>query len=193
MIDEAILSKFLGQFDNLKEVVAESDARSIKDPPDKLFYEHQNFFIKSYLVSACSMLEAFIQELVSAYVEKIQYKISTANIPFNFVMWSAEHEKARLEFKAFESKKNKKDISDMISPNYWKTMNAFERVGIDLSNSDVSKYKDYISSTVDKRNKIVHNNDDALDLSFSDISALIEQFKEYANCLFQAVRANPHL
>ena len=193
MIDDALLTKFLGQFDNLKKVVVESSARSIKDPPDRLFYEHQNVFIKSYLVSACSMLEAFIQDLAGAYVDKLQEKINSANLPFNLVVWIAKHDKAKLEFKAFEAKKSKKDISDLISPNYWKTMSAFERVGIDLSASGISKYKDFISARVDKRNKIVHYNDDALDLSFSDVADTIDQFNDYAKCLFNAVCADPHL
>lgn len=193
MIDGSLLIKFLGQFDNLKRVVAQSSARSIQDPPDGLFYENQNVFIKSYLVSACSILEAFIQDLAGAYVDKLQEKINSANLPFNLVAWIAEHEKAKLEFKAFEAKKSKKDISDLVSPNYWKTMQAFNRIGIDLSTSEISKYKDFIASIVEKRNKIVHNNDDALDLSFSDIVAAIDQFESYTDCLFKAVCSDPHL
>ncbi len=193
MIDDALLTKFLEQFDNLKEVVAESSARSILDPPDSLFYDHQNVFIKSYLVSACSMLEAFIQDLASAYVDKLQAKINSANLPFNLVVWIAEHEKAKPEFKAFEAKKSKKEIADLISPNYWKTMQAFKRVGIDLSASDIAKYKDFINTTVEKRNRIVHHNDDALDVSFADVVATIDSFRHYAKCLFMAVCADPHL
>lgn len=193
MIDNALLTNFLGQFDNLKKVVVESSARSMKDPPDSLFYEHQNVFIKSYLVSACSMLEAFIQDLTGAYVDKLQAKINSANLPFNLVVWIAEHDKAKLKFKPFEAKISRKDISKLISPNYWKTMQAFERVGIDLSASDISQYKDFIATMVAKRNKIVHYNDDALDLSFSDVVKTIDQFNEYAKCLFGAVCNDPHL
>lgn len=193
MINDALLARFLDQFDNLKAVVAESSARAIIDPPDSLFYDHQNVFVKAYLVSACSMLEAFIQDLAEAYVEQIQSKINSANLPFNFVIWVAEHEKAKLEFKPFEAKKNKKDISDLISPNFWKTIKAFERIGINLSSSETSKYKDFMISIVEKRNRIVHYNDDALDLSFSDIVNVIDQFKEYTDCLFKFVCADPHL
>lgn len=193
MIDRGLLTKFLGQFDNLKQVVAESSARSITDPPDKLFYGHQNVFVKSYLVSACSMLEAFIQELAGAYVDKMQEKINSANLPFNLVVWVAEHEKARQEFRAFEAKKSKKDIADLISPNYWKTMQAFTRIGVDISTSEAVNYKDYIASIVDKRNKIVHHNDDALDLSFNDVITAIDNFAKYAECLFKTVCADPHL
>lgn len=72
-------------------------------------------------------------------------------------------------------------------------MQAFNRIGIDLSTSEISKYKDFIASIVEKRNKIVHNNDDALDLSFSDIVAAIDQFESYTDCLFKAVCSDPHL
>lgn len=166
MIDDAILKSFSEQFGNLRKVVVESSARSIKEPEDRLFSENQNIFVKLYLVGACSMLEAFIQDLAAAYVQKLQDRINSANFPFNLIMWIAEHDKAKLEFKPFEAKKSAKDISDLISPNYWKTLQAFSRVGIDLSTSDIKRYKDFVTTTVEKRNKIVHYNDDALDLSF---------------------------
>ena len=118
---------------------------------------------------------------------------SIANLPLNLVVWIAEHEKAKLDFKAFEAKKSKKDIADLISLNYWKTVQAFERVGIDLSATEIPKYKETIVSLVEKRNKIVHHNDDALDLSFSDILITIDQFKNYTECLFNAVCTDPYL
>jgi RiboL-PSP-HEPN len=193
VIDATLLNNFLDQFDGLKKVVTESAERSIQDPPDALFYEHQNIFIKAYLVSACSMLEAFIQDLAYAYVEVIQNRINGVNLPFNMIMWAAEHEKARLDFKRFTSNKAKKDISDLISPNYYKTMKAFAKVGIDLSASNIDNFKDLITSKVEKRNKIVHDNDEALDLSFADIVDTIDKFKEYTICLFDCVCADPHL
>ena len=139
------------------------------------------------------MLEAFIQDLAYAYLDKLQAKINSANLPFNLVVWLAENEKAKLEFKTFEANKKRKDISALISPNYWKTMQAFQRVGIDLSASTISEYKDFVATTVEKRNKIIHHNDDALDVSFSDIVTAIDSFRKYAECLFKAVCADPHL
>jgi hypothetical protein len=108
-------------------------------------------------------------------------------------VWIAEHEKAKLEFKAFEAKKSQKDISELMSPNYWKTVQAFKRVGIDLSASDISNYRDFITTIVEKRNNIVHHNDDALDLSFSDVVNTIDRFRGYVECLFKAVCADAHL
>lgn len=193
MIDRLILSRFIEQFDGLNVVIQKSAARAISEPPDDLFLDNQNIFVKLYLVSACSILEAFIQDLAMAYVDHIQERINNSNLPFNFVIWLAENEKTRSEFKKFEGKKTKNDIEELISPNYWKTMKAFDRVGIDLSGTEVSVFKDYITITVLKRNRIVHHNDEASDLSFGDISYTVSKFKEYCECLFNAVDANSHL
>lgn len=193
MIDRRILDRFIEQFDGLDIVIKKSAARTISEPPDDLFLDNQNIFVKSYLVSACSILEAFIQELAMAYVDHIQDRINTANLPFNFVIWLAENEKTRSEFKKFEGKKCKDDIEEMVSPNYWKTMKAFERVGIDLSGTEISIFKEDITTTVLKRNRIVHHNDEASDLSFGDISSTVNKFKAYCECLFTAVATNGHL
>ncbi|WEF24664.1 HEPN domain-containing protein [Paracoccus sp. S3-43] len=163
------------------------------EPPDALFYENQNVFVKSYLVSACSILEAFVQDIASEYMLNMQSRINSANLPHNFVAWVAGHEKANLEFKSFVGSKARKDISDMVSPSYWKTMKAFERIGIDISKPEVIAFKDYVVTTVEKRNKIVHHNDDASDLSFNDIIDVIDQFRAYIQCVFDAILADPHL
>ncbi len=193
MIREELLQTYHGQLDRLRQVVELSRDRSMNEPPDELFYENQNVFIKSYLVSACSIIEAFIQDVASEYVLLVQKRLNSANIPCNFVSWISNNEKAKLQFMPFIGEKTKKDISDMVSPNYWKTMKAFERVGIDLSASDIASFKDYVTTIVEKRNKIVHHNDDALDLSFDDIIVAIDQFKNYTRCLFDSIVADPHL
>ena len=193
MIEDNLLDKYLTQFDSLKVVVTESTNRTVVEPVDPLFYDNQNVFIKSYLVSSCSILEAYIQDLAESYLIVLQARVSAANLPYNFVIWLAEYEKAKLSYEPFKGKKTRKDINDMISPNYFKTLKAFERIGVDVSTPDVDGYKDFISSIVVKRNKIVHHNDSASDLSFADIIAAIEEFKKYARCLFEAVRLNPHL
>lgn len=190
MIGDPLFSKYIDQFEKLTVVVSESSRRAIADPPDILFYDNQNVFIKAYLVSACSVLEAFIQDLALAYVDVLQDRINSANLPFNLISWIADHEKAKLQFKSFQGTKSRKEISDLVSPNYWKTIKAFERIGVDISASEAPNFKDVISTTVDKRNRIVHENDDALDLSFSDIASTIEVFKEYCECLFNCVRSD---
>lgn len=193
MTDDHLLDGFLSQLQNLKFVVNESAARVIAESPDALFYENQNVFIKSYLVSACSVLEAFMQDLAHACAAVLQERVNSLNVPYNFINWLADHDKAKLKFASFQGNKTLKDISELTSPNYYKTLLVFQRIGIDIATEEVKSYKDYISSVVDKRNKIVHHNDSASDLSFSDIVAAIDEFTAYAKTLYSVVRANPHL
>lgn len=193
MTTQALLDGFTSQFNNLRLVVEQSADRVISDPPDPLFIENQNVFIKSYLVSACSILEAFIQDLAISYVDHLQARVNALNLPYNFINWVANHEKAQLEFSAFEGKKERKDISDLVSPNYHKTKKAFERIGIDIATEAVLSHKDFVSSIVTKRNLIVHHNDKASDLSFDDIIAAIDTFIVYANCLHDRVCSDPNL
>jgi hypothetical protein len=193
VIDPQFVVVYHGQFDRLRQVVSQSANRAMTEPPDILFYENQNVFIKSYLVAACSILEAFIQDIASEYMILIQGRLNSANLPHNFVAWASDHPKASLDFKPFRGEKVKKDISDLVTPNYWKTIKVFEKIGVNLTNSGVSEFKDYITTTVEKRNNIVHHNDEASDLSFSDIVAAIEQFKAYTQCLFEAVMNDPHI
>lgn len=200
MIDTDILESFHSQFDELIAVSRQSNARLLFEPPDELFFNHQNVFIKAYLVSACSILEAFIQDLAYEYLKTIQMRVEETNLPHNVILWSTsigkddEKLKKRQKFEPFKITKNKKSISDMVSGNYHKTMETFKVIGIDLScDVSVSNHKDFISTTIDKRNQIVHHNDDASDLSLTDIATTIEHFKEYASELHRVVCSSPHL
>lgn len=193
MINQALLNGFIVQYDSLAVVVQESASRVVSECPDPLFFDNQNVFIKSYLVSACSILEAFIQDLASSCASMMQDKVNALNLPFNFINWVAEHNKAELKFSAFIGEKTAKDISDMLSPNYHKTISTFRRIGVDIICEEIISHKDYISSIVEKRNKIVHHNDTASDLSFTDIMTAIVNFKTYSTCLYNIVKDNPHL
>lgn len=193
MINDHILDDFVIQFKNLRLVVEESAARVISEPPDPLFFDNQNVFIKSYLVSACSVLEAFMQDLASSCAMMLQERVNALNVPYNFINWLAEHEKAKLKYGAFEGRKTSKDVSDLISPNYYKTVSAFQRIGINIVTDEMASFKDFVSSVVDKRNKIVHHNDSASDLSFSDITKAIDAFIVYSKSLYTAVQADPHI
>ena len=193
MIEDEILARFNSQFDRLLSVVAIANLRVTSEPADELFLDNQNVFIKSFLVSACSVLEAFIQELAFSYLQEVAEKVRRANIPYNAVAWMYRpDDKKYLKFESFEIDKKAKDISDIISPNYGKTLNAFRRVGVELDHAALGIFKDEVSSIVDKRNKIVHENDDASDLSFVDITTTIHTFKAYAACLYKCVAEDRH-
>lgn len=192
MIDVANLEVCKEQLDSLRSVIVEAQGRSIADPPDALFFNNQNVFIKAFFVSACSVLEAFIKSLALDFINVVQGRINAANVPFNFVAWASDNSKARLDFRTFVSSKGMDDISEVLSPNYYKTLKAFEKIGVNLACADIEAFKDIITSRVDKRNKIVHHNDDALDLSFGDLISVIDEFKAYAEKLYERVSADPH-
>jgi len=196
MLDTTSLSEFENQFDNLLAVIDESNLRVVSEPPDDLFSTHLNVFIKSYVVSACSILEAFIQDLACLYLDKLKENAVHANLPLNLILWSiVKDDKLKGKcFTAFQFEKTRKDISDMISGNIFVTIKAFEKLGIDLEKHDAfNGCKDFISTTIIKRNDIVHHNDNASDLSLMDVKNIVEKFKEYIAILEHAVCVTPHL
>lgn len=195
MVDSAILPVFHRQFDDLISVISESNRRIIDDPVDPLFRDYVNVFIKSYVVSACSILEAFIQDLIFSYMQSIEKRISESNIPRNIVLWSvvSDPKSTDLKFERFGTGLTKRHVSDIVSGNFYKTIKVFEMIGIDIKqDAEFKVYKDFIGSTVEKRNKIVHHNDSASDLSLPDVVAMVNAFKNYIDCLHGIVLRNPH-
>lgn len=187
MSQPGLVDTFIEQFDKLRIVVSDSEKRIVQDEPDLLFFDNQNVFIKAYLVSACSILEAFIQDVASEYALRMQKQINDLQVPHNLVHWFAENEKYKSKYAAFIGKRTKKDIANLISPNFYKTVTAFEKIGINISSDELLSFKDFISGVVDKRNKIVHHNDQTSDVSFRDIILAIDTFKAYAGCIAAAV------
>jgi len=75
---------------------------------------------------------------------------------------------------------SKKELSDIISGNPHKTINTFRLIGIDLGSSEnFVKNKNLVGTIVNKRNNIIHHNDEASDISFSDLLVHIDVFLEY--------------
>lgn len=198
MIKESNFDDFWNQFSDLRSVVLESNNRILKEDPDMLFSDFSNVFIKSYLVSSCSVLEGFIQELVFCYVEIFKEKVKNVNIPHNLIHWNVLKDKINdkkdFKFSKLDIDITKSLIEEKCSANFHKTKKLFESIGVDLSNNtEITKLKEQVSSKIDKRNKIVHHNDNALDLSFADVIDAIDIFTLYAKELLMAVQASSHL
>lgn len=196
MIDEDFLPRFFEQFDNLISIVTESNNRIISQDPDELFVNFVNVFTKSYIVSACSILEAFIQELAFVYSTIIEDRISSSNIPRNIVVWSINNEskKDQFKFEKFSTNFDREKFSEIVSANVEKTIRAFKYIGVDVdSDNSFRLHKDFISAFVKKRNNIVHHNDDAVDVSLSDVVDSIHKIKLYCSCIFSIVKSNAHL
>ncbi|WP_198385505.1 HEPN domain-containing protein [Burkholderia ubonensis] len=167
---------------SLKFIVKTSQDRVIRDEPDILFTENVNFFVKSYLISTCTYLEAYLQDTAFDLARKICVRANSARIPHNFLYWQTTKEVKEKELKFAEAVFNltKQEVSDEISANPYRTIKLFRFLGIDLTEEEgFNKNKDFINTVVVKRNNIVHHNDAANDVSFSDVEKYIDVFVDY--------------
>lgn len=159
---------------------------------DDLFSNNTNFFVKSYLISICTYLEAFLQDIAFEYANFINNRLKHASVPHNYIYWRLFKDEVKpkdLIFKDIDFSINKKtDIADKISANPDKTIRLFKYLGIDLaSNPSFNEKKDIISAIVNKRNSIVHHNDNATDISFSDLICHIDVILEYINLIDEVI------
>lgn len=196
MLDTSSLVSFQQQFDDLKNVVRESNRRIVSVDADELFTDYANVFIKSYIVSACSILEAFIQELAMSYVSTVRKNLDDANVPHNLLVWSIKREEKlkASNYSPFDLNITRQNVSDLISGNFFKTVKAFEKLGVNLlSDNEFENYKDFIATTIDKRNQIVHHNDEASDMSMLDVLHIIDQFATYTIVMSRIVATSRHV
>jgi RiboL-PSP-HEPN len=185
---------FEEQFAALREVVVESNRRSVREPADDLFFNNQNVFIKSYVVSACSILEVYIQEIAAAHFSKLCVRVQNANIPHNLMIWNAfgDTKSKEFEYKLFEVTVSENQLRETISGNFEKTVRAFKFVGIDLlSSEEFCRNKDFVASFVEKRNNIIHHNDAASDLTLTDVVTAIDVILEYVRTITDIVSSSP--
>lgn len=193
MVEVDLYSKYRDLFISLKVIVSETEHRVVTNEPDVLFIENVNFFVKSYLVNACTYLESFLQDYAFNYAVRINSKLKGVEIPYNFLYWmiSKDIKDKDLKFICADFKINKKSISEEISANPYKTIKLFRLLGVNLCSSDVfERLKDFVNGVVIKRNNIIHHNDDALDISFSDINSYIDVFLEYMRAITDVIEVN---
>lgn len=180
-------SKCLGGYErqllSVKTIIAETNRRIISDPPDPLFLNNTNFFVKSYLVIICSYLEAYLQDSSFEYAELLTRRIDAAKAPKNFIHWRVLEDKFSPDsndFGTIDLLVKKEDISEIISPNPHKTLKLFNRLGVNLMDVDgFRNHKSVVGSVVSKRNNIVHHNDQASDITMGDLLSYIDVFLIY--------------
>ncbi len=185
-----LFEKYEGLLNALKEIIKQSRNRVLDEEPDEIFSNNINFFVKLYLVNICTYLEAYLQDIAFEHSTRISNRLKEASVAHNFLYWriTKDVKEKNLSFKNAEYKVSKKEISDYISGNPYKTIKAFRLIGIDLkSNKEFDKHKELINSIVIKRNNIIHHNDDASDISFSDLLINIEVFLEYMASIEEVV------
>ena len=189
-----MMSNFLAVYshliETLKQIAKESKRRVISDSPDNLILSNLNFYSKAYLISLCTYLEAYLQDLAASYVDHIKERVTAAKIPCNVVRWSIHRDTKDkdYEFSDFMLPLTRKDLEDEISGNPGRTISLFKKIGIDLaSDSDFQNSKSVVGAVVEKRNKIIHKNDEAADLSLDDIVTYADQFLLYMNAVNSVV------
>lgn len=190
MSSETFYQRYEGLYFSLKEIIKSSEERVLREDSDELFIENVNFFVKSYLISICTYLEAYLQDVAFMYASDLDNRVKCAEIPHNFVHWRIvkEIKDKELDFKNVDLSVNKKEISDNLSANPYRTIKLFRYLGIDLTSKDgFEDNKALVNSVVNKRNNIVHHNDKARDISFSDLVSYIKVFLSYMKSIDDSI------
>ena len=194
MIQREVINRVSTQFACLREISISSHDRLAR-ADDDLFRNHANVFVKSYIVSACTILECFLADLACEYVLAVEERVKHVHLPRNIVLWRvpAQIKPSEFRFEPFTLNIERKEIVNESSGNFYKTITLFNRLGIDLlSNNKIKLHKDFVASAIDKRNKIVHENDEALDITFLDVVEWINRFEAYAMDVFSCVNSSPY-
>ena len=180
-----IAARYELQLNSLLQILSESEARLIKTPADAFFDAHINFLVKAYLISLCCYLEAFLKDLADERVARIQRRLALAKVPHNVILWSVGGQKEKeFKFSNFELAIDRESIDEQISGNPYKTIKAFKLLGIDMqSDPSFNQLKDLVGTIVDKRNKIIHYNDSASDISLGDLKNHVASFASYGKAI----------
>ena len=180
------------QLEKLKEIIEIANSRIVSETPDVFFQNNANFFTKSFLVIMCAYLESYLKDALMVIIDETHNKLAHSKLPHNLVRWSLNIEK---EFKDSDSKFmdfkipiKKKELDDFISGSPFKTRDLFKKLGVDIESDTVfNAQKERINAIVVKRNKIIHHNDDASDVSNRDLIENIKAINEYISNIDQLV------
>lgn len=182
--------KYEKLYASLKVIVEESERRVLNNEPDVLMIDNVNFFVKSYLISICTYLESFLQDLAFDYANDINSRLKKAALPHNYFLWrmAKDFKPKDLNFSNVDLKITKEDISKGLSANPYKTISLFRFLGVNLASQDeFSGNVGLVDMVVNKRNSIIHHNDRAADVSFSDLKSYIDVFIPYMKSVERAV------
>lgn len=175
---------YINQLNKLIEIIEITNSRIISDEPDVFFLDNSNFFTKSFLVIMCAYLESYLKDALMVVIDETNEKLAQRNIPHNLIKWSLNIDK---EFKDADSKIEplkikikKKELDDFISGSPFRTRDLFKKFGIILEQDAIFlSQKERVNNIVLKRNKIIHHNDDASDISNEDLKGNIKILSDY--------------
>mgnify|MGYP000097163747 CR=1 FL=1 len=187
MSSSIVLKNYIELLADLNVLNKETEQRVIAKDPDEFVIRNINFFTKSFTITICAYLESFLKDVSMMIIDDTNRKLSETKIAYNLVKWSVSKKKDlkelndnELNFEDLKIDITKKELDDFISGNPHKTEKLFKKIGIKLYENDKYKeHKDKIQTIVNKRNQIVHHNDNASDISFTDINSNIKIILEY--------------
>ncbi len=159
------------------------------DLEDTFFTRNANFLTGSFVISTCSYLESYLKDSVTDKISSFNERIENLGMPKSLVLWSVNPGQQGKQGKQsnlgiFKIDLTEDDIDRKTSPDIDKTIKLFSLLGIDLDSDDNFRdIKDRIGSIVDKRNQIIHHNNDASDISVLDAISYINTVIEYIEIL----------
>ena len=190
-----IYNKYHSFLENLSSLAKETENRVIANS-DNLFVNNVNFFSRSYLLNLCTYLEAYLTEIATNLFKRHCECINLYSVPKSFMLASLsswEPSKKSQDIEKYQLSYDKRNIKkffneNKISGNLDKTFNAFKVLGIELDNQiKEQSIKDRISTIVNKRNDVIHRNDDVIDVSLSDIESYITTVDDYMQLIMNIV------
>jgi hypothetical protein len=184
---------FKDKLADLKKTIDDCDAILVSDSPSSFVYQNANFLTKSFLVNLCGYLETYFKDALELLLIDYNDLVRKGNLPYNLIRWAIEQkpnadakvssllEKKHCRKESLTIKLKKKDLDQFISGNPFKTRELFEMFGINLEESTYfNNTKELINTIITKRNNILHHNDNASDISNSDILFHIIEIEKYA-------------
>lgn len=187
MSNSTVLTNYIGLFTDLNILNRETEQKVLAENPDEFITRNINFFTKSFTITICAYLESFLKDVSMTIIDDTNIKLSQTKIAYNLVKWSVLKKKELKELNdnelLFENLKidiKRKELDDFISGNPYKTEKLFNKIGIKLYEDNAYReHKDKVQTIVNKRNNIVHHNDNASDISFQDIDSNIKIIVKY--------------
>ena len=187
---------------DLKNTIIDCNNIIISDNPTGFVYDNANFLTKSFLITLCGYLESYLKDALEILILDYNDRIKNENYPYNLIRWSIENkdksdskvqtllEKKKTRFENLEIKLKKKDLDSFISGNPFRTNELFKMFGFELDkNEKFIEYKEKINLIVIKRNNILHHNDNASDISNSDILSYIEEIENYSKNIDEQIES----
>lgn len=194
----ATIKPFTDGLLELEAMVQETEREVIENSSGiPLIRNNVNFFTKSFLISACAHLEMCIKEIVFSVSQDIDSRLSVAAVPPSILEWRLNMKKKKKNYQSvgsatsFSVSMTKKEIDDLVSGSVYRTKEALALVGVELiaEKDQWESWKESVQAIVTRRNRIVHHNDDATDISLGDINNFIKTFLGYIEFLVSACAA----